>query len=468
MIEEGAKTITTTTTTELLCCGQKKKKNNNNNDSMASSSSSSSSSSQVNLLDLAASAVAASVAASRPIRDYSDPQQDQHVRTKQDGSVVTDADFVAQGIIVRALLGFGIRVVGEESPEEMQHHMQEELHKEETESLLRLAQTEIHNRYHGIIPKQHPLAETTPDLQKQQQHPQEDPPSSTTKQENQDNQESRDSAESDKQEDEQQQESSSSTTPASGEQQEESRDTLESSKQAEQEESMTQEVPKKDLPEFMVDASRVSVFVDPLDGTKSYAKGEYDSVTTLIAIILDNVPTFGVITKPFGYHGHSSILDTGCVAIYGGHLLGGVFVAGGEACVSSQMEQRRPRAVISASRSEGIVGDFCTYLAEMGVVHPDPIYVSGAGEKSLRLVLGDKDETLWFFPKAGTCRWDVAASDALLRAMGGKVTDKFGQELDYSTSRETSQNSNGIIASNNARLHAECIRYFKEGKWHER
>jgi 3'-phosphoadenosine 5'-phosphosulfate (PAPS) 3'-phosphatase len=362
----------------------------------------------VNLLDLAASALIATVGASGPIRSYStinDSDDDKkNAHFKKDGTVVTDADFEAQGIIVRALRQTpgDFRIIGEESQEEMELHMKEETQgeAEERKRLFRLAQLEMYNRFQHIDMEAPPLSHENVDI-----------PDDTI---------------------------------------------LPSMEEL------------SDSPEYIVDASRVSVYVDPLDGTKSYAKGDYDAVTILVAIILDNVPYFGVITKPFGYKSYSTILETHCVSVYGGALLKGVYLAGGTKCEVNALGDDLPRAVISSSRSEGIVRDFVDHLAEHDVIHPDPILVSGAGEKSLRLVLGNEKETLWFFPKAGTSRWDIAASDALLRALGGAVTDKYGQELDYSKSREDAENVDGIIASNSSTLHAECIRLFKEGDWKSR
>jgi 3'-phosphoadenosine 5'-phosphosulfate (PAPS) 3'-phosphatase len=348
---------------------------------------------QVNLLDLAAASIAASLAAARPIREYSGQgEEKKNARFKLDGSVVTDADFAAQGCIVRALrkVKGDFIIVGEESPEEMQKHLQGE-DAAENDTIMKLAQVEVLNRYNGI--EGCPLAEgdfpeTLPDA-----------PS------------------------------------------------------------------KSDNAEILVDASRVRVFVDPLDGTKSYANGDYDAVTILIAVILDGKPHFGVITKPFGYKGHSSVLHRKCVTLYGGDLLQHVYFAGvQEACVIQTSDQL-PRAVISSSRSEGVVRDFCDHLAGNHIVQSEPLEVSGAGEKSLRLIVGTENETLWFFPKKGTSRWDVAASDALLRAMGGKLTNKYGHDLDYLKSREEAENTEGIIASNDAALHEECIRIFNEGNW---
>jgi len=91
--------------------------------------------------------------------------------------------------------------------------------------------------------------------------------------------------------------------------------------------------------------------------------------------------------------------------------------------------------------------------------------VSGAGEKTFRLILRKHNEGLWFFPKPGTYLWDVAAPDAILRQLGGKLTDKNGRELDYSKSRENAENVDGIIASIDSVLHSDCIRILQDGDW---
>jgi fructose-1,6-bisphosphatase/inositol monophosphatase family enzyme len=111
------------------------------------------------------------------------------------------------------------------------------------------------------------------------------------------------------------------------------------------------------------------------------------------------------------------------------------------------------------------VQDFVTHLGNKDMLHPEPLMVSGAGEKSLRIILRSENEGLWFSPKAGTSLWDVAASDAILRTMGGRLTDKHGNEMDYSKSQEEALNQNGVIACYDEKLHAECIRLFMEGSW---
>lgn len=43
-------------------------------------------------------------------------------------------------------------------------------------------------------------------------------------------------------------------------------------------------------------------------------------------------------------------------------------------------------------------------------------------------------------------KWDVCAGNAVLNALGGKMLNKYGNELDYSNDVEV-VNENGLIAS---------------------
>ena len=399
---------------------------------------------KVNLLDLASSCVACAEAASRVIKAIAEPHNDddddvdhrtnshhdtgsnnasssssaslkKNTRLKDDGSFVTDADFAAQGIIVKAIRSISphVRIVGEESAEEMAMHSGKyNEYNINDDFILQRTKQELRLRYHRKEIHPMPLAQ-------------------------------------------------GNTVP---------------NQNVETEQEVTellQGLPDPD--ECFIDASRVGVVVDPLDGTKSYAQGEYDAVSVLISIIVDNEPYFGVIGKPFGYPegaNLSSVLDRSCVIVYGGPLIKGVYIAGGREIVASPLgtdnESDLPRAVISSSRSMGEVQDFCEHLAEQKLIHKDPLLISGAGEKSLRLILQVNNEALWFFPKKGTSLWDVAAPDAILRSLGGKLTDKFGNSMDYSKAREDAENMEGVVACIDANLHAKCIELYRQGNWAHR
>mmetsp|Transcript_17405 Transcript_17405/g.32418 ORF Transcript_17405/g.32418 Transcript_17405/m.32418 type:complete len:392 (-) Transcript_17405:42-1217(-) len=383
--------------------------------------------SSVDLLDLAAAALASSVTASRPIRKLAQqavgvtPRE--NARLKLDGSVVTDADGAAQQIIVGALMAVStkIRIVGEESSGDMDNSHTRSLNfekecdaeKELEEKVFQLAREQVLQRF-----SENPTNSTMEII-------------------------------------------SESIEP----------NPLHYDAGSESESRGV----------CNVKASRVSAFVDPLDGTSCYAKGEYEAVTILVAIIVDNVPVFGVICKPFGQEGQNSILDSGCFAVFGGILINGAYIAGGGECGrSKEHRQEAPdngeeesdlkleasrRAIISRSRAGGVVRKCIDSLSGRGLLHPDPVLVSGAGAKTLRLICGDLNETLWFFPKPGTSLWDVAAADALLRAIGGRLSDKDGNDMDYSRSRHDAENNDGIVACSSSALHVECIRLFQLEKW---
>jgi 3'-phosphoadenosine 5'-phosphosulfate (PAPS) 3'-phosphatase len=200
------------------------------------SSSDMTSTSTVNLLDLAASALSSVVVAADQITALCKPgvsDEAKNVRLKNDGSFVTNADLAAQCIIVQCLrtISRDVRLVGEESEEEMAEQSITG-HEDRSEAMFRLAQQEILIRYNGSVGPM-PLAQTNT----ANDSPEWMDPS------NQD----------------------SSTSGQSR------------------------------LEDYEVDPSRVCVFIDPLDGTKAYASGDYGPVSILIAIILDQRPCFGVI-----------------------------------------------------------------------------------------------------------------------------------------------------------------------------
>lgn len=382
-------------------------------------------SSSVNLLDLAAASLSSVIVAADLIREMS--TSDEHdtdgvlprttnVRLKADGSVVTDADFAAQSIIVQSLqyVSTEIRIVGEESEEEMAKKSITGL-EEKIQAMFQLAQKEIQMRYNSD--GEGSSEEGGLPLAQRRLVADDDNTNAEDK-----------------------------TSPH----------------------TTSQHQALEKLKDCEVDPSRVSVFIDPLDGTKCYAEGEFDAVSILVGIVLDDLPCFGVICKPFGYLGHTTVMDTECVVFYGGSLLGAAYTAGGSTIRNSlegKQPEDLPRAVISGSKAKGIIKEFVAHLGNKGIVQSEPLLVSGAGEKSLRMIIRSHKEGLWFYPKAGTSLWDVAASDAILRTLGGKLTDKHGKNMDYSRSQEEALNRNGVVACYDATLHAECIRLFAEGTW---
>lgn len=358
--------------------------------------------SSVNILKLAASAVASTIAASRPIRSLAEASDKlrngnggkeilmNSTKEKDDGTLVTEADYQSQVIIVNALRSVNpdIRIVGEEegcknddTVDKKASALLDTLLLEEVLEEMQLCDT--HNYY------------------------------------------------------------------------------------------------ADDCDGFMVEASRIGAFVDPLDGTNQYAKGNYDNVSILIGITLDDAPIFGVICKPFrqrniiANNAHKAIeskhvgersikLDAQeCFVLYGGSLVNGAYIYGNGGQKFLRQTMINPKAIISSSRNQGIVQDYVKALYKTGAIAKEPILVSGAGEKGLRLLIGTEDEGVWPFPRPGTSLWDVAAADAILQAVGGKLSDRNGQNIDYSSKRVGTENNGGIIAAASVELHEACVKVYR-------
>lgn len=379
---------------------------------------------KVNLIELAAASLASTILASRPIRTLSTTS-----RVKTDGTPVTDADGAAQCIICDLLRKVSpqIRIVGEETLQEVESG----------------SKTIDQNVWLGMSPKTRQKG-----IQKEAK---------------------------------------------------EEEVLLKNifNELCERRRKVTEAMESVSSPpnllfiEEEVAAHRVSVFIDPLDGTSAYMKGNYKVVTTLVGIIVDNCPIFGVIGQPFGTNERiESHSEYECAAVYGGTLIGGAFSLGGVELKRSVMWKNvqvpisnrsldgmakdsdvensnygRRKAIISKSRAGGVVQKCITALANKGLLHRELIHITGAGYKTMCLLLGTYEESLWFFPKPGTSLWDVAAADALLRVMGGKLSDKFGRDMDYSKEWMDAENMDGIVACSDSILHAECIKLFREEGW---
>mmetsp|Transcript_10806 Transcript_10806/g.12772 ORF Transcript_10806/g.12772 Transcript_10806/m.12772 type:complete len:406 (+) Transcript_10806:173-1390(+) len=378
---------------------------------------------QVNLLELAAASLASTILASRPIRSLATTS-----RVKTDGSPVTDADGAAQRIICDLLrkVSSKIRIVGEETLQEVES-----------------GSKSIDQRFwQGVNPR------------KRRKGIQEKAKEEEVLFQNIFNE------------------------------------------LCERRKKVTETMERVSLPEKLlfveeeVTAHRISVFIDPLDGTSAYMKGNYTCVTTLVGIIVDNCPVFGVIGQPFGGEG---IIESEyeCAAVYGGTLIGGAFSVGGMELKRSIMwknvkvpicakkldgtvnddddveniDYMKRKAIISKSRAGGVVQKCINALASRGLLHRELIHITGAGYKTMCLLLGTHGESLWFFPKPGTSLWDIAAADALLRVMGGKLSDKFGRDMDYSKEWMDAENMDGIVACSDSALHAECIKLYREEGW---
>ncbi|CAG9467879.1 unnamed protein product [Pedinophyceae sp. YPF-701] len=202
----------------------------------------------------------------------------------------------------------------------------------------------------------------------------------------------------------------------------------------------------------------LTVWVDPLDGTKSFVEGSPENVTVLIGTAIKGVPALGVIHQPFanpprtycalpgaGGFVRAAPSSTSAAAferievtqLPGWHHMRAGKARDGLVKVATTRQHRSP-AVLEAANS----------------VKPDEILgIGGAGNKALRLLDGDISH--YIFTAKGTKRWDTCAPEALLRAVGGFILDSTGAPYPYDLPRgvslpdlpeESWRNTRGIVA----------------------
>jgi len=195
------------------------------------------------------------------------------------------------------------------------------------------------------------------------------------------------------------------------------------------------------------------VWVDPLDGTQEFVDGNFERVTVLIGIAVRGKPLAGAILQPF--------VSTDSIAP--GRLLWGAVGLGvwdgdqrGAAFASrlSPVQCEGPVVATTRSHPSAVVQQAADRL------HPrETRRVGGAGSKVVMILEGEL--THWVYPIKGTKRWDTAAPEALLRAMGaGFCVGADGIPYDYSPDCEP-LNDRGVIAGADSEAWAQCVSAFR-------
>jgi len=192
--------------------------------------------------------------------------------------------------------------------------------------------------------------------------------------------------------------------------------------------------------DILLNANETSIFVDPLDGTKEFTANRLHAVSILIGISSKGRAIGGVMRFPFGEKNNR---------IYGGKGLG---VMGLDPSIPPPVpfNGKDFRAVVSNSRAKGPVQDALDLSRPTSIVN-----AGGAGYKILKLLDGSADG--YVFPRPGMYLWDTGAGEALLGEKGGKLTDRYGNWIDYTPSKLSV--SDGLVAATNQELHEYLVKW---------
>jgi 3'(2'), 5'-bisphosphate nucleotidase len=179
--------------------------------------------------------------------------------------------------------------------------------------------------------------------------------------------------------------------------------------------------------------------VDPIDGTKDFIRGS-EGFSVMIGIVRDGRPVLGVVHQPaVGATGRTFFATPDG----GAHVLEADRVQ--RLVVSTVAAAAEARLVASASHRSD---DIDRVKQTLGIDNEQN--VGSIGVKLCLIAMGARD--LYVNPQAKTKAWDSCAPEAILAGAGGKLTDLFGDLVDYNELRHR----RGLVASN-GHVHAEVV-----------
>ncbi|XP_055942345.1 putative inositol monophosphatase 3 [Argiope bruennichi] len=183
----------------------------------------------------------------------------------------------------------------------------------------------------------------------------------------------------------------------------------------------------KFVEDVFIPTNDILVWIDPLDATQEYTENLLEYVTTLVCVAIKGRPTIGVIHQPFenktiwGWTG-KGISDPSLTANI------------------KQLDWNQSPTIIVSRSHAGKVKEVAR--AAFG---PETKVVSagGAGYKSLQVAQGKADA---YIHVTLIKKWDICAGNALLHALGGKMTALDGSYIDYGNPLEP-KNEKGLLAT---------------------
>lgn len=183
----------------------------------------------------------------------------------------------------------------------------------------------------------------------------------------------------------------------------------------------------------------VIVWIDPLDSTNDFTKGNVSSVTVLIGIANETTgePIAGIIHQPFEK----------CAGKCFNTIWGvGSNVFGFDSSYDVIKENQRIKSsdldrtiITTASHMTKEVENYVDSLKPTKIIK-----CGGAAYKILQVIY--KNAHAYVYPRNGTKKWDTCAPDAILKIIGGRLTDVFGQPINYKSVHHH-DNLSGIIAT---------------------
>ncbi|XP_050300969.1 putative inositol monophosphatase 3 [Anthonomus grandis grandis] len=168
----------------------------------------------------------------------------------------------------------------------------------------------------------------------------------------------------------------------------------------------------------------VTIWIDPLDATHEYTEKLYQYVTTMVCVAIKGQPIIGVIHNPFFKTTSWAVVKLGLSPDLKKNI--------------KSQSKTNTKVIISRSHS-GTIKE----VLEKNFKNLEVVIAAGAGYKSLQVANNSVDAYLHI---TAIKKWDICAGNAILNALGGKMTTKYGQVITYFNNTDV-VNKDGVIAT---------------------
>lgn len=194
------------------------------------------------------------------------------------------------------------------------------------------------------------------------------------------------------------------------------------------------------VPDEIVDIDEVTVWIDPLDATQEYTEKLTQYVTTMVCVAVKGIPMIGVIHNPFTKT----------------TVWAWVNKAVSEPLYNMKRDDdvKHPTVIVSRSHSGEVKSIAKAVFGENSQI----ISAGGAGFKVLQVL---KNEASAYIHSTAIKKWDICAGNAILNAVGGKMTNLKNQEISYSE-KDSFVNENGLLATAAVVTHGVYIKRILE------
>jgi 3'-phosphoadenosine 5'-phosphosulfate (PAPS) 3'-phosphatase len=190
-----------------------------------------------------------------------------------------------------------------------------------------------------------------------------------------------------------------------------------------------------------VPLDELTLFVDPLDGTREFVEGRLQNVACLIGIARNRRPLAGVIGLPFP----EGTAESDCVVHYAiaGQCSGTWPVVDGAKSSSTSATSATGMTILTGDSNDPVLVNATNIAMAAASNNPQHVIIGGTAAKLREVASTPNSLAILHFK---TELWDTCAPEALITTKGGKITDLFGSPLVHAPDRKFG-NIFGVVAS---------------------